>query len=269
MSFVYKPEYKARLQAKLRPEKYWEKLAKVQYTNRKDIHSPYSSDAVSQALTKYAQYAYTTPTTTDDVLSIDTQLVIPELIDRADLVENGYVTAMNRADEQAERIKLDLETKLWADAITNAGNTFDATGMTAANTANKLLGIQKLFIEANAKGKMSSNGIFLVINPTTQMTIAEYAGVSGFRVSDEEIRSGKVDRIQGFDIYVSNLLPAGKAIAGINKYSIDMAILRGTYGDVVFKEDPDRQSAHGIISRVDVGVHAFEKAKPTLIDISV
>jgi hypothetical protein len=78
----------------------------------------------------------------------------------------------------------------------------------------------------------------------------------------------KAFRYMGVDHYLSTSHTAGHVFAGIKK-TMELGILRSTFGKVKYIEDPDQTSGLGIVSRVDWGFNLPTYNLEFIMDINV
>ena len=203
------------------------------------------------------------------------------LIDRADLAQSTYASQMTMAELQASLLEEDVETAMLAGhaAWTNFDNS--AIGgsagnitVSATNIDDIIRGIKREIGEANGKGLARRNGIFIVWREADFEILEAYAQANGYITSDSALKDG-IDRgfkYMGVWHYSSNKHAAGHLFAGVRKV-YHLGIVRSTFGQVVFDEEPATSSGAvsglGIVSRVDYAFKAWNNTSGLLFDVLV
>ena len=98
--------------------------------------------------------------------------------------------------------------------------------------------------------------MFIVWRPEDFELLEAFVQANGFTEADISLKNGipvaKAFRYMGVDHYLSTQHTANHLFAGIKRLGT-IGILRGTYGQAKFIEDPAKLSGLGIVSRVDYG----------------
>jgi len=278
---VYKNEYLATLQERLADESLVEKVCKMVYTDTQVIHNPYSTPGTAVAHTRGTGYTPSAVATTDDTITINQGLIVPEYIDRADMAQKTFDGWMAVAENQATSLIEGLETAMlaahaaWTD-FDNAsiGGAAGNIAVTESNIEDIITGVKREIREAKGGKLANRNGIFIIWRPADFELLEKYAAAQGFTVADRILING-ADRgfkLFGVEHYYSNLIASGHLFGGV-KQVVTCGICKSTYGDIVETEDPTVSGAQisgmGIVSRLDYGFETWVNIKPLVMDILV
>jgi len=280
-TIVYAEEWAVKLQERLGENNKWKEICKVEYTDSKVLHNPYSTDAGVQTGTRGSAYTHQAITLTDETVDITTFKILPQLIDRADLAQQTFVKQMELADSQGVLLNEAIETAMYADhaEFTNfdnasiggsAGNiTVDVT-----NIDDIIRGMKREIREANGESLMERNGAFIVWRPADFEKLEAYAQAQGFVTADGALKDGTSQgfRYMGVEHYSSNKMTAGHLFGGVKKL-LHLGICKSTYGQIVIDSEPATAdgavSGIAVVSRVDFKFKAWAKVVPVLFDILV
>jgi hypothetical protein len=267
MAIIYQEDWKQNLQDKLDEPILYEDLCDVVYTDTKILHNPFRDNATASAYTRGAQYIYSTPNMTDDTVNIDTSIIIPEFIDRADLAQTGYDMQMAMSDRQAVAIREALQAQVFA-SYGQAGTIFQNTDLGGGAGNIVVTGVKRKLRVAKCEELMNSLGLVFIWSPTQFEKVEQFALSNGFVTLDEVKRGGAKSgyRMLGGEHYSSNSLTSNHALAFVKK-QITFGICNTTFGDVQVIQDPDRRSGIGITSRADSKAKVWSQRAPAVVDI--
>lgn len=278
MAIVYQEDWVTKLQERLSEMVKWKDFMRVEITNTKVLHNPYRADASVASLTRYSAYTPAQVGLTDESVDINVAYVIPEIIDRADLAQSGYLKQMEIADYQGVQLNEQVETYIYGQhaQVTDFDNASigGAAGnitVSMSNIDDIIRGIKREIREAKGETLMERNGVFIVWRPADFEILEAYMQANGFTVADNALKGGVKGGVDfmGVTHYASNLLTAGHLLGGVKKV-YHLGILRDTYGAVMVNEkDPGNVSGISIVSRLDLKVKAWAKTAPVLFDILV
>jgi len=281
MAIVYKEEWKIKLQERLLDPTLWKEFCNVEYTDTKVIHNPYRTASSSTSGTRGSAYAYNAIAMGDESIDIDTFIICPELIDRADLAQSGYLTQMNIAEDQGKTLNKDIETAMFAEHAqftdfdnASIGGSAGNITVSISNIDDIIGGIKREIVEAEGTGLMESNGVAIFWRPADFEKLEKYAKAQGYNTADDVLKNGikKGFVYGGVEHYQSNRLTSGHLLGGVKKL-LHLGICKGTYGDAIFVDEPATAdgsvSGIGVTSRVDYKFKAWLKTKVLLFDILV
>lgn len=278
MAIVYQEDWVTKLQERLSEQTKWKDFMRVEITNTRTLHNPYRTDATVLALVPYTAYVPAQVALTDESVTIDAPYVIPEIIDRADLAQSGYLKQMEIADNQAIQLNEQIESYIYGQhaQVTDFDNASigGAAGnitVSASNIDDIIRGIKREIREAKGETLMARNGVFIVWRPADFEILEAFMMANGFVTADTALKDGASNGLNymGVTHYASNLLTAGHLLGGIKKV-YHLGILRDTYGAIMVNEkDPGNVSGITVVSRLDLKVKAWFKTKVVLFDILV
>jgi hypothetical protein len=280
-SGVYKEEWEIKLQERLSEDNLWKQVCRVDYTDSKVLHNPYSTDMTVQSGTRDQAYTHQPVVITDETVTIDTYQVAPQYVDRADLALCSYASQMSLASEQGVLLNEAIETAMlgqhaqWTNFDNESiGGSAGNITVSDTNIVKIVNGLKREIREAKGENLFNRNGGFIVWRPADFELIESYAAATGFMTADQVLRNGTNQGFQylGFRHYSSNAIASGHLFGGVRGV-FHAGIVRGTYGQVITVDEPATAegavSAVGVISRVDYKFKAWNKTKPVLFDINV
>lgn len=279
-----KHDYVSRLRARINLPTVWSDVLKVTYSDVRTIVNGYwSTEPATSANTRASAYTYSDYETAQDTLTINQSRVVPVFIDEADRAQQDYVSMMDIATYQGKKISEYLETVTLAAAIggTNFGVTDlsntgadDTTKITvsASNIDDLIRAIKRKIYENNGVDFAVERGIFIVWRAEDFELLEAFTQANGFTEADIALKNGiavqKAFRYMGVDHYLSTSHTANHLFAGI-KRTMELGILRSTFGKVKHIEDPSQTSGLGIVSRVDWGFNLPAYNLEFIIDVNV
>lgn len=275
---VYKEDWVAQLQARLSEPNKWKDICRVEYTNQRLLHNPYLTDPTVQTYTRGCAYVFQVITENDDNVTFNTEALLPQFVDRADLAQSGFDRQMEIADRQGVLIDEAIETGLYKSfagfsSFDNAtiGGTAGSITVSTTNVDDVISSVLKQINIAKGQSMLERNGGFLVWKPADFQKLQQFAQANGFQTADNVLRNGigQGFHYMGFDHYTSNLLAAGRMIGGVKKV-IHLGILKDLYGQIMVNEkDPGEMSGVSVVSRVVYGVKTWNKVQSLVFDIAV
>jgi hypothetical protein len=278
MAIVYQEDWVTKLQERLSEQVKWKDFMRVEITNTRVLHNPYRDDATVATLTRYSAYTPAAVALTDETVTIDASYVIPEIIDRADLAQSGYLRQMEIADNQGVQLNEQVETYIYGQhaQVTDFDNASigGAAGnitVSASNIDDIIRGIKREISEAKGDTLFERNGGFIVWRPADFEILEAFMQANGFSTADTALKGGAKGGVEymGMTHYKSNLLTSGHLLAGVKKV-YHLGILKDTYGAIMVNEkDPGNVSGISVVSRLDLKVKAWAKTKPLLFDVLV
>lgn len=280
-TIVYAEEWAIKAQERLAENNKWREVCKVEYTDTKVLHNPYTTDASVQVGTRGSAYTHQAIVLTDETVDITTFKILPQLIDRADLAQQTYVKQMEMAASQAVLLNEAIETAMLAEHaqwtnFDNASIGGAAGNITVSenNIDDIIRGIKREIREANGESLMDRNGVFIVWRPADFEKLEAYAQSQGFATADGALKDGTSQGFKYMNVehYSSNKIATGHLFGGVKKL-FHLGICKSTYGQVVVDSEPATAdgavSGIAVIMRVDFKFKAWAKIVPVLFDILV
>jgi hypothetical protein len=278
MAIVYQEDWAVKVQERLDEPCKWKGICRVEYTNSRVLHNPYTTDASVAVLTPYSAYTPAAVELNDEYVTIDTHAVVPQIIDRADLAQSTYLKQMELATSQAQLLNEELESKLYAQhaQFTDFDNTKIGGGagnitVTASNIDDVIRGVKREIRKAKGGKLLARYGGFIVWRPEDFELLEAFMQANGVNTADAALKDGAEDGVNymGLTHYSSNLLTSGHLFGGVKNLA-HLGILKDTYGQIMVNEkDPGNVSGVSIVSRVDYKLKVWTKVKPVLFDILV
>ena len=276
-TLVYREEWTDKVQERLSEPNKWKDICNVEYTNTKVLHNPYLTDPSVSALVRGCSYTIAAVTETDDNVSIADGNIIAQFIDDADMAQSTFLKQMNMADRQAELLNEGIETAVYAAhaSFTDFTNTAIGGGagsitVSLTNIDNIITGVRREINEAKGSSLLERNGGFFVWRPADLEILEQFCMMNGFSFADNVLENGiKQGKVAlGMTHYSSNLLPAGRVVAGVKK-AIHLGIVRSTYGKITTVQDGGGAPGIVIRSRTDHKVKVWNKLVPVVFDVAV
>ncbi len=278
MAIVYREDWVTKLQERLSEVCKWKDFMRVEISNIRTLHNPYRTDATVLTLVPYVAYVPAQIALTDESVTIDAPFVIPEIIDRADLAQSGYLKQMEIADNQGIQLNEKIESYVYAQYAqlttfdnTELGGAAGNITVSSSNIDDIIRAVKRKIRKAKGQTLMARNGVFIVWRPEDFELLEAFMQANGFKTADDALKDGAEDGMyfMGATHYASNLLTAGHLVAGVKKLW-HLGILRETYGAIMVNEkDPGNVSGVSIVSRLDLKVKAWFKTAPVLFNITV
>ena len=280
-TIVYKEDWAVALQARLSEPTKWKDVCNVEYTDSKVLHNPYLTDPTVQTGLRGTPYAFQAAVETDEYITIDTFYILPQVMDRADIAQSGYLKQMEMADRQAVLLNESIESMFLGDFANlttfDASTTMGGSGsivVSASNIDDIVRGLQQQILTNSGGALLDRNGAFIIWRPADFNLLAAFAQANGFTTADQGLKNGIGAGFSGFDYmgfthYTSNKLTAGHLVAGVKKL-YHIGICKSTYGQIMVDEkDPNLISGVSVVSRVDAKGKAWNKIKPVLFNVVV
>jgi hypothetical protein len=270
------------LQARLDHPTTWKKVANVIYTETRIMNVPYMSTTPAvQTLTRGTAYTMQDYALTNNTLTISSDIVSPQFIDRADLAQCTLTSQMTIADMQGQLLLEYIEAAVLADhaSWTNFGDTgggvlglsANAITVSITNIDDIIRGVKREIVKANGLTLANKNGMFFVWRPQDFEMLEAFCQANGYVTADSYLKDGlpfEGFRYMNVEHYQSNDFTAGHVFAGVkNLYTV--GILSSTWGQIVHTNDPLNISGVGVISRADYGLLTPTKYLPVLYDVNV
>jgi hypothetical protein len=279
MSIVYHEDWVTKLQERLSEPTKWKDFMNVEIANIRVLHNPYRADPSVVTITPYSAYSPAAVALTDEYITINNSFAIPEIIDRADLAQSGYLKQMEMADMQGILLNEKIESYIYSQYAqlttfdnTEIGGAAGNITVSSSNIDDIIRAVVRKINVAKGMDLAQRNGIFIVWRPTDYELLTAFMQANGFVTADTALRDGANFagvNYMGVTHYTSNLLTAGHLVAGVKKLW-HLGLLQDTYGQIMVNEkDPGNVSGISIVSRIDLEAKAWHNTKPVLYNITV
>lgn len=283
-TLVYPEDWAIALQERLADDNLWKRICRVEYTDTKVLHNPYSTDATVQTGTRGSAYTHQAVVNTDQTIDIDTFDILPQLIDRADLAQQTYVKQMELAESQGVLLNEAIETAMMGQHAqwTNFGDAgggvlglgTGAITVTSANIDDIIRAMKREVRKAKGAKMAARYGMFIVWRPEDFELLEAFEQANGFNTADSALIEGTTQGhlYMGVRHFFSNSYTAGHLFGGVMNL-FHLGICKSTYGQIVIDNEPATSggavSGIAVVSRVDFKFKAWAKTTPVLFDINV
>lgn len=292
MSVISQEEWSANVQERLSDAALWNIINDVKQINGGKYNNPYSTPGSFGAHTKYASYAQTAVSMTNDYATCDQSAILSQPIDRADLVQSNYAKLTKLAQEQGISAGEKLDNLMlaahagWTDFgvadLTTVGSA-DTTKITVdVNNVDDILDALDATIDTAKGNKLANrNGKFIIWRPNDFKFVKQLARSQGFSSADDIIINGMNFGVKymGWEHYVSNQHTANHIFAGVKgvhflgtapgmfplSYEVSEPSVIETDGDPA----AGNLSAISMVTRLDYVYKTWNNMKPVLFDINV
>lgn len=285
MAFVFQEDWEATLQERLVEPSVWREVNKVEIDNRRVIHNPYSTPTSTSSGTRGSALTLSTPSQTDESVTINDYDYTFEYIDYATLAQSQYASIEQKAKEQGETTNEKLDNSMqskhasWTDFgdadIGGAGSSTTQIAVNVTNVPKIVNNLVQAVIDAKALRKWQQEGIFIIWAASDYSAVAQAAQNLGFMEADKHIKEGAQYGMfwGGVFHYFSNQTATNHRMAGVRK-AHQLNIVKGTFGKVFVVDHPASTSADGNLSgvavetRIDREYTTWNNLKPVLFDIN-
>lgn len=283
---IYAEDWAIKLQESLDEPTKWKNICEVVYSDARVVNNPYRTDPTAVTYSRGTPYSFEQIVQTNESVTISTDRLIAEHIDRADLSQTPYAVQMEVASRQGIILNEAIETQVYANhanftdfgAGDIAGGTVgDTATITVSNTNidDIIRHIKRVFNVAAAQSLFARNGASIVWRAADLERIEGFMQANGFASADLALRNGAQEQsatgiyFMGVTHYSSQLLAANHVFASVNKAS-HLYILRSVYGQVVVDEkDPNLLSGISVTSRVTFAPMVWNNLDDVVLDVNV
>jgi len=178
-----------------------EKICKVDRTEAKYIDSPYSSQPTTVIQAICGTYATAAWTLTDDLLTVEEEIVVAEHVYDFEQVLTAFDVFANRMDEQNYSAAAAIDGYVLNRLCEDGTGTY-TTPVGGFTTAANILTIMANLQSKVAGYESAYNNTFLVIENTDLPGLIVSAASTGFRMADKTLQNGFGGSVLGTDVYV-------------------------------------------------------------------
>jgi hypothetical protein len=229
------------------------------------LHNPYLTEATVQTGQRGTPYTMQAIVETDESVTINTFKILPQIIDRADLAQSGFLKQMDLADKQAILLNESIESDFYADY--GSMTAFDATqiGLSAGNITvsatnidDIIRAVKREIRKAGGETKMEQNGAFIVWRPADLEILEGFMQANGYQTADTALRGGAT---QGWVMTSARLAissPPRRAslLRVIRRFALIAVSLR-----IGSAREPSIKKAKSRIARLDDGVWRTRRSR--------
>ena len=281
-TMIYAEDWVTKLQEMLDEPNKFKNICEVVYSDARVVNNPYLSDASVIGYGRGSPYTFQTVTQTNQSVTINTDRVLPQHIDRADLAQNDYAKQMYYAERQGVLLNEAIETAVYANHANftdfgagdiSGGTVADTTQITVSDTNidNIVRHFLRVIRVAAGQSLLDRNGASVVWRAADLEKLEGFMQANGFASADAALKGGVKQGVyfMGVTHYSSQLLAANHVFAAVNRAS-HVYILKSVYGQVVVDEkDPNLLSGISVTSRVTFKEMIWNNFKPVVLDVNV
>lgn len=202
-SRTYRDKYRlANLDNLLRTALVAEKICMVDRSDNKRIQSPYGSTPTGTVQAITGTYSVSAFTTNDDTLTVTDEVLVPEHVFDFEDVMSNFDLFSSRFEQQAFEFARNVDRFVLNNLTEDATGAYTtpAGGFTSAANINEIMA--NLISKVSGYSESYSNGLFLVIENTDIVGLAQAGATNGFSMADSVLKNGFMNNWMGVDIYV-------------------------------------------------------------------
>lgn len=201
-SFTYRKKwYSTMLQQVLRNALVAEKVCEVDNSDLYTIENPYGSQPTATVSTITGTYSTSNWTTTNDTLTVNAEIKMPEHIYDFEKVLLKYDMYENRMSEHMYAVAKAIDTYVINNLCEDGTGTYSTPSGGFTTAANVIT------IMANLGSQLAGytdayKGLFLIIENTDLVGFTAAQATNGYSMADSVLKNGFMSQFMGFDIYV-------------------------------------------------------------------
>ena len=249
------------------------------------INKPYIGNVGTAAYVPGTDFEVTGISATQDGVTADVKKIAAFYVDDVWELQSNYSFAQTLAADASYQLRDEIDqlalaygSALGVSALgySGAGATAFITTSTTANvtaipatTAGGSGSIEKVFTQARRwlrEGNVEEAGDWIaVVEPAVAVKIEELTMEKGFNIADATLRNGYAGNFFGFHVYISNNLPADKAIIG-KRGAIDLVIQKAPTMEI--KDEPKKLGKNFVAWTV-YGANILTKNKLRTLNVMI
>lgn len=286
----YQQEWAAVVQERLSDPALWNIINTVKMVDGDVFNNPYETQASFQSHTRGSAYTHQDVVFTNETATVDQSVILPQQIDRADLIQSRYADLMKLAENQGISANEKLDNAMlakhadWEDFgtvdIGGGGVATDTITVSISNIDDIIDNLDREIDEAKGNALANRNGKFIIWRPSDFAKLKALARSQGFATADEIIMNGMNFgyRYGGWEHYVSNQHTANHVFAGVKKAHF-LGTPASAFPMVYTVDEPARKeagsneagnlSAKAVITRLDYVYKTWASMQPVLFDVNV
>lgn len=283
----YQQEWAAVVQERLSDPALWNIINEVKMVDGDVFNNPYETHASFQSHTRGSAYTHQDVTFTNETATVNSSVILPQQIDRADLIQSRYADLMKLAEMQGISANEKLDNAMlaahagWEDFDnSDIGGSAGQISVSISNIDDIIDNLDREIDEAKGNALANRNGKFIVWRPADFAKLKALARSQGFATADEIILNGMNFgyRYGGWEHYVSNQHTANKLFAGVKKVHF-LGTPAAAFPMVYTVDEPTAKeagtneagnlSAKAIVTRLDYVYKTWNNYVSVLFDVSV
>lgn len=199
---TYRDKYRlAALDKLLRQALVAEAICEVDRSGLKTLQNPYGSQPSVTVQALLGTYSISTFQTTDDTLTVDTEVIIAEHVFDFERTLTRFDLFANRTDEQNFAVAGAVDKFVLNTLVANAGTNYSAPTGGFVTAANLPVIVANLLALVAGYSEMYK-GTYLVLEAGDLVGVIQQTSQSGFSFADAALRNGFVTSYMGVDLYV-------------------------------------------------------------------
>lgn len=286
----YQQEWSAVVQERLSDPALWNIINDVKVVDGDVYNHPYETHASFQSHTRNQAYTHQDVQFTNETATVNQSEILPQFIDRADLIQSRYADLMKLAEMQGVTAGERLDNRMlakhadWEDFgtvdIGAGGGATDTIAVSVNNIDDIIDNLDREIDEAKGNGVANRNGRFIIWRPADFAKLKGLARSQGFGTADQIIMNGMNFgfRYGDWEHYVSNQHTANHVFAGVKGLHF-LGVASAAFPMVYTVDEPTAReaganeagnlSALSVVSRIDYVYATWTNLKPLLFDVNV
>lgn len=248
------------------------------------FNNPYETHSAFVSHTRNSAYAHQDVVFTNESATINQSSILPQKIDRADLLQSRYADLMKLAKQQGITANETLDAAMlakhadWTNFgtadIGGGGASTDPITVTTSNIHKIVTGVKRVVRKAKGYNLAIRNGLFIIWRPEDFEILEQFAFSTGFSAADNIIMNGTRMGMRYMDVehYFSNQHTANHLFAGVKKVHF-LGTTPNVFPMVYPVDEPSdtngQFSAKAMVTRLDYVYKTWTNMKPVLLDINV
>jgi hypothetical protein len=283
-SISFQADWALEVQERLSDPALWNIVNDFQMRDSQVFNNPYETHSAYVAHTRGTAYTHQDVVFTNENATINASAILPQKIDRADLLQSRYADLMKLAKQQGITANEALDTAMlashanWTDFggadIGLGGASTDQIAVTTSNIYKIVTGVKRKIRQARGYNLANRNGVFIIWRPADFELLEQFAFSTGFSAADNIIMNGTRMGMRYMDVehYFSNQHAANHLFAGVKKVHF-LGATPQSFPMVYPVDEPSdttgQFSAKAMVTRLDYVYKTWTNMKPTLFDVNV
>jgi hypothetical protein len=245
------------------------------------IHFPYLSETEAEDYTPGSTIIVNNASATDESLVVDEAKVVANYIDDVEAMQANYSYQLDIADNAGYKLKDAIDTAVLSHVSAAASGLYYASsaapishaaiatvtaGAAITATSANIIEVFASARKALRKQNVEEAGDWCVVTtPEVAMAMEIVGTEKGFSVADATLRNGFAGKFLGFEIYISNNLPANYNYFG-RKGMIHLAVQAPPKMQI---KDVSDLLGKNLIASTVYGTKAFTRYKSRFLTVKI
>lgn len=233
---TYRDKYRQKAMDKLlRKALIAEAICRVDRTGAKTIQNPYSTQGTPVVQAISGTYTIQSWTTTDDTLTVSQEVILGEHVFDFETTLTLFDLFAERVDQQNYAVAYAIDKYVLNEMVKNAGDSYPTPSGSFPTAANLPIIISNVISRFAGYSELY-NGMYIVVENTDLVGIAQQQAISGFNFADMVLKNGWVNNYLGVDIYVVRSGTFQTYSAGSNSFQNQGKRLAGVKNMVTYAQ---------------------------------